>query len=210
MLASPRAFGELEAKIWVEPPFWRIENWGRGVKKILLAALVAAVSPILVSQEAAAGSGCRASDNPMVWHEGFGVSRCTQLNARGTVRRASSDPMVWSDNRWRSTLFGGYRRDYDTRYDRRFRRAEVSPTRIVRVETVIVVDRQAEPAAAEATKNPGPKRAYLKRNAETDRWQKGSQAMGHRCSGILVLTWKAGVPRSQCFDNDNRIRRAPG
>jgi hypothetical protein len=146
----------------------------------------------------------------MVWHEGFGVSRCTPLNARGHAQRASSDPMVWSDSKWRSTLFGGYARDYDTRYDRRFRRAEVGPTRIVRVETLVVINRQAEPAAEEAAKNPGPKRAFLKRNAETDRLEKGSQAMGHQCRGILVLTWKAGVPRSQCFDNDKRIRRAPG
>jgi hypothetical protein len=117
--------------------------------------------------------------------------------------------MVWSDSKWRSTLFGGYTRDYDTRYDRRFRRAEVGPTRIVRVETVVVIDRQAAPAGEAATKNPGPKRAYLRRNAETDRLEKGAQALGHRCQGILVLTWKAGVPRSQCFDNDKRIRRAP-
>lgn len=141
----------------------------------------------------------------MTWNEGFGVASC-----KGYARRARQDPMVWPDSTWRSTLFGGYTRDYDTRYDRRFRRAEVSPTRIVRVETVIVINRQDEPAAETAARNPGPKRAYLKRNAETDRWQKGSQAMGHQCGGILVLTWKAGVPRSQCFDSDKRIRRAPG
>ncbi|MCE9522451.1 MAG: hypothetical protein K8S25_08480 [Alphaproteobacteria bacterium] len=87
---------------------------------------------------------CRAaqeSDNPMVTSEDYGIVRCNlrqvprfhvqdfdeSERAQGYSQRSSSDPMVWSPTQWGSTLFRGYRRAYDDRYDRRVRSVEQAP-----------------------------------------------------------------------------------
>lgn len=169
----------------------------------------------------ASGHGCRSvsADNPMVSSGSFGVAKCHARGARyftrsylgegarGYAARASSDPMVWSDSRWRGTLFDGYTRTYNDTYDRRFRRAapdRVSVHRDVRVivRTGAAVETDAAPAK--------PRRARLinmRTRADAERYlENSSKFSGHRCSGILVLTWKAGGARSQCHEGKGRIR----
>jgi hypothetical protein len=182
-------------------------------------ALAAALVSLSTVQLAVARDGCPYSDNPMTSSEGFGVASCKRYvpryhsrdhlgeGARGYARRASSDPMVWSDARWRSTLMGGYARTSDRRYDLRFRR--VVERRIVRIEKLIVESTTPDQVSRQIVKPRGAKSAYLRRNAETDLLERGSAFVGSQCRGVLVLTWKAGVARSQCVAGDTRIRRAP-
>lgn len=179
----------------------------------LAAALVS-----LTTVQAAVASDCARSDTPMMSSEGFGVAACKQYAPREHLgegvrgyARAGSDPMVWSDARWRSTLMGGYARSGNGRYDRRFRRRMVDAPRIVRtIEAVVIARTPApEPATERLAKRRGPKFAYLRRKAETERLEQGSNFVGHQCRGILVITWKAGVARPQCLDSNARIRRAP-
>jgi hypothetical protein len=185
-------------------------------------ALAAALVSLSTVQSAVARDGCPHSDNPMTSSEGFGVASCKRYvpryhsrdhlgeGARGYARRPSADPMVWSDARWRSTLMGGYARARDRRYDLRFRRAVAGEHRIVRIEKLIVEGAtHAEPSSRQIVKPRGAKSAYLRRNAETDLLERGSAFVGSQCRGVLVLTWKAGVARSQCVAGNTRIRRAP-
>lgn len=156
----------------------------------------------------------------MVSSESFGVGGCKRHapryhtsaylgeDARGYVRRVSDDPMVWSDTRWRGTLFDGYARDSDDRYDRRFRREGDSVHVIRRVERIVI--REAPQLSSDAAVKPeGPKLAFGQRNAETDRFERGARFVGNQCRGILVLRWTAGVPRSKCHEAGGRIRRMP-
>lgn len=157
----------------------------------------------------------------MTWSEGYGASTCKVHapryhirdfrgeGARGHARANSEDPMVWSDNQWRSTLMGGYARDYDSRYDRRSRRAAANVVRIERrVEIAIERGPAVEVAGQPATRQ-GPKLVGLRGRVDIERMEQSSRFTGHHCRGILVLTWKAGVARSRCYDGPSRIRRAP-
>lgn len=156
----------------------------------------------------------------MVSSESFGVAGCKRHapryhsqdfrgeGARGYAARASEDPMVWSDARWRSTLFGGYARNSDDRYDRRFRRAGGDVRVIRRVERIVI--QEAPQISSNVTVQPkGAKLAFGQRNAETDRFERGARFVGNQCRGILVLRWTAGVPRSKCHEASGRIRRIP-
>lgn len=156
----------------------------------------------------------------MVSSESFGVATCRQRapryhtnnylgeGARGYARRAAHDPMVWSDARWRGTLLGGYARNTNDRYDRRFRRSGGETLVVRRVERVVIRQAAALPAETVAQRR-GPKLAFGQRNAETQRFERGSRFVGNQCRGILVLRWTAGVPRSKCHEAGGRIRRMP-
>lgn len=156
----------------------------------------------------------------MVSSESFGVAGCKRRapryhtgtyvgeGARGYARPVSHDPMVWSDTRWRSTLFGGYAQDSDDRYDRRFRRGGSDVQVIRRIERIVI--REApRPSSGVAVMPKGAKLAFGQRNADTDRFERGSRFVGSKCRGILVLRWTAGVPRSKCHEASGRFRRAP-
>lgn len=198
----------------------RVPGMGSVMIRIFLATALVLLTAV---QGAVARDDCAHSDNPMMSSNGFGVASCKPYapryysrahlgeGVRGYARRASSDPMVWSDARWRSTLMGGTARSSNGRYDLRFRRVAAEPLRIVRTIEAIVIARVAAPDSATETpaKRRGPKNAYLRRNAETERLEQGSNFVGHQCRGILVITWKAGGARPQCLDNNARIRRAP-
>jgi len=170
----------------------------------------------------ASGRGCRgvSADNPMVSSGSFGVAKCHARGARyftrsylgegarGYAARASEDPMVWSDSRWRSTLFGGYTRTYNDTYDRRFRRAASDDT-VVRRDVRVIV--RTGPAIDDVDSEPAkPRRARLinmRTRGDAERYlENSSKFSGHRCSGILLLTWKAGGARSTCHEGKGRIR----
>lgn len=173
---------------------------------------------VLLSNTAAAvaDDGCTDSENPMAWSEGFGVASCKRQAPRyhsrdfsGYTRRVSEDPFVWSETTWGTSLMG-YTRGNDDRFDRRFRRVAAGEPAIEQiVEKVTFVDAPDEQVAPQVEKPKGPKLAYLRKNADGDRLERGADFVGHPCRGILVLTWKAGVARSKCFDSRTRIRRAP-
>ena len=185
----------------------------------LLLALVAAGATAGGAE--ASGRGCRnvSADNPMVSSGSFGVAKCHARGpryftrsylgegARGYAARASSDSMVWSDSRWRGTLFDGYTRTYNDTYDRRFRRAAPDQVRVHRDVRVIVRTGAAVETDAVPAK---PRRARLinmRTRADAERYlENSSRFSGHRCGGILVLTWKAGGARSQCHEGKGRIR----
>jgi hypothetical protein len=154
----------------------------------------------------------------MVSSSSFGVAKCHARGpryftrsylgegARGYAQRTSSDPMVWSDSRWRSTLFGGYTRTYNDSYDRRFRAGASDDVRVRRDVRVIV--RTTE--TAEEVEPAKPKRARLinmRTRGDAERYlENSSKFSGHRCNGILVLTWKAGGARATCHESKGRIR----
>lgn len=169
----------------------------------------------------ASGRGCRgvSADNPMVSNTSFGVSKCHARGARyfthrylgegarGYAARGSSDPMVWSDSRWRSGLFGGYTRTYNDTYDRRFRSATPDQVRVQRdVRIIVRMGAEAETVDAPAK----PKRARLinmRTRADAEHYlENSSKFSGHRCKGILVLSWKAGGARSKCYEGHGRVR----
>lgn len=170
----------------------------------------------------AAGRGCRtvSADNPMVSSASHGVAKCHARGARyfarstlgegarGYARRVSSDPMVWSDSRWRGTLFDGYARTYNDTYDRRFRRAAPDRVKVHRdIRVIVRTGRDVEIIETAPTK---PRRARLinmRTRGDAERYlENSSKFSGHRCSGILVLTWKAGGARAQCHEGKGRIR----
>jgi hypothetical protein len=170
----------------------------------------------------ASGRGCRgvSADNPMVSNSGYGVAKCHQRGARyftrsylgegarGYAARGSSDPMVWSDSRWRSALFGGYTRTYNDTYDRRFRRA--GPDSVTVQRDVRVIVRTGAMADAIEAAPAEPKRARLinmRTRADAEHYlANSSKFSGHRCKGILVLTWKAGGARAKCHEGHGRVR----
>ena len=57
---------------------------------------------------------------------------------------------------------------------------------------------------------PAKRRARLinmRTRADAERYlENSSKFSGHRCGGILVLTWRAGGARSQCHESQGRIR----
>lgn len=187
----------------------------------MLVALVATGASAGVAE--ASGRDCRAvsADNPMVSSATYGLAKCHARGARyftraflgegarGYARRASSDPMVWSDARWRSSLMGGYARTYNDSYDRRVRRgaAALQARHVVRVVvTKAMTQETIEPKVEK------PRRARLinmRTRGDAERYlENSSKFTGHRCNGILVLTWKAGGARSRCHESTSRIRTA--
>ena len=194
------------------------------MKNIWLA--LAALSLLALTTDiATAGSRCRAAkdaDNPMVSSEGYGVAKCHKRGpryftaaylgegARGYARRVSSDSMVWSDGKWRSSLFGGYARTYNNKYDRRFHRP-AAPTRVIekRIERVhVTATTHLETTKTIRTAPRGPGIARLRANDGT-KSMRGSTFLGHTCRGILVLRWGAAGARSRCYYSTGRIRSAP-
>lgn len=170
----------------------------------------------------ASGRGCRgvSADNPMVSNSGYGVAKCHQRgaryftrsylgeSARGYAARTSSDPMVWSDSRWRSSLFGGYTRTYNDTYDRRFRSAAPGSLTVQRdVRVIVRTGPMVEAADAEPAR---PKRARLinmRTRGDAEHYlATSSKFSGHRCKGVLVLTWKAGGARAKCHEGQGRVR----
>lgn len=180
-----------------------------------------AIAALFASPGAQAGT-CRANpDNPMAWDDGFGVSRCRARKPRYHVHdydgesargyAASSDPMVWSDRQWSGTLFDGYARTYDRRYDTRVRREPVRVARQVRIERRIEITiSEGVPELAEQAKPRRPKFLGV-RTAGSFKTNPGVLRFdGHDCRGVLVLTWGSLGGKSRCHDNRTRIHPAPG
>ena len=147
-------------------------------------------------------------DNPMVWSEGFGVSQCRAHRPRYHTRKhdgeaargyaAPSDPMVWSDTQWRSTLMDGYSRNYDSRYDHRFRREKTESHR-VRVEQRVEVTVLSDEAIAELDEQArGPKHLNVRTGGEFRSNRGVLRFGGHDCRGVLVLTWGSLGSKSRC------------
>jgi hypothetical protein len=162
------------------------------------------------ANDASARSCGRAADrdNPMVWSEGLGVSQCRVHRARYHTRKhegeaargyaSASDPMVWSDTHWRSTLMDGYSRNYDSRYDRRFRRERASGHHVRierRVELTILAD---DAIAALEEQAPGPKHLNMRTAGEFRTNPGVLRFAGHDCRGVLVLTWGSLGSKSRC------------
>lgn len=196
----------------------RLPKWGISHMRVMpLLAFTLSMSVLWLPAEAAA-CGAADPDDPMSWSEDFGVARCRTSaprhhrddyageRARGYAE--SSDPMVWSDAQWRSTLFPGYARTYDDRYDRRYRREETSVVRRAariekRVEVTIVNDAEAPPADERPR---GPK-LLMARTASDMKTTTGVLRFGgHDCRGVLVLTWGTLGSKSRCHSGDGRIR----
>jgi hypothetical protein len=187
--------------------------------KTVLVAIVAFAISALAIGDAAARPCSRDRDNPMVASDGFGVTRCAKRGpryhtrdylsegARGYARRASSDPMVWSDARWRSRLMGGYARDYDHRYDRRFRRSEPGEVRVARsVARVIITNARQAEAMSEPPKPPRSSLLQIRGRGAVDVMSNRSGFAGHQCPGVLVLRWGASGSRAHCYTNQGRVR----
>ncbi len=155
----------------------------------------------------------------MAWDDGFGVSHCRAQKPRYHVHdydgesahgyAASSDPMVWSGTQWSGTLFDGYARTYDRRYDTRVRPEPVRPQARLERRFEITIS-EGVPELAEQTKPRGPKfigertLSSFKTNPGVLRFD------GHTCRGVLVLTWGSLGGKSRCHDNRTRIHPAPG
>ena len=181
----------------------------------LAIATIAASLPLGAQSAAACDGG---SDNPMVSSESFGVAGCKQYapryhtrdyvgeGARGYTRYAGDDPMVWSDDQWRSSLMSGYARDYDNRYDFRFRRAGGQHV-VKRIERVIIMDEQRDERMVVKPRARGPKIVTLGGVEPLEH----ARSAAHQCRGALILTWKAAVPRSKCVEHGprDRVRRVP-
>jgi hypothetical protein len=191
------------------------------VRKILFGLLLAALAG--ASVDGAQAGGCRpvSADNPMTTRATFGIATCRAWlppyhffdfigeSARGYVHRRPSDPMVWSDAMWRSTLFDGYSETYNDMFDLRFRRrAYFAPWLAARrIEQRIVIRETL--SAAEVVGDAGRRRAKvlnMRTKQVVQPLENSSRFAGHRCSGILVLTWKAGGARSRCHEGTTRIR----
>lgn len=176
--------------------------------------------PLVFTAYDASARPCGAnSDSPMVWNDGFGVSRCRAHRPRYHTRdydgqgargyATSSDPMVWSDAQWRSTLMDGYSRNYDSRYDRRFRR-EPAPAAgtSVRVERQVEVTiRQGSEVVDEPQVEPRRARLFNVRTASEFKTNPGVLRFnGHDCRGVLVLTWGSLGSKMRCHEGDGRIK----
>jgi len=187
-------------------------------KTLVLAIAALAVSALTIG-DAAARPCSRNHDNPMMTSDGFGVAHCAKRGpryhtrdylgegARGYARRASSDPMVWSDAQWRSRLMGGYARDYDRRYDRRFRHSGPPETRVVRaLARVIITNAPSAEAVSEPAKPPRSRLLHVRGTGNVDVMSNRSGFAGNQCPGILVLRWGAGGSRARCYTNQGRVR----
>lgn len=183
-----------------------------------LSLALAMLMPLLWLSAEAAACGAADPDDPMSWSEDFGVARCRSNapryhrddfageHARGYAD--SADPMVWSDAQWRSTLFPGYARTHDDRYDRRYRREAIPAApraaRIEkRVEVTIVNDAEAPPAAERAR---GPKLISARTPSDMKTTTGVLRFGGHDCRGVLVLTWGTLGSKSRCYNSDGRVR----
>jgi hypothetical protein len=155
-------------------------------------------SVLLASVTAAEAGSCRRAidpNNPMVSNADYGVTRCR-------ARRDRADPMVWSDAQWRSSLFGGYAQTYNDRYDRRFRRDEHARGAIVRIERNVVMNDEAAPK----TKLRRAKFIGVRGQADPKAGRGVLRFDGHRCRGVLVLTWGTLGAKSRCYHNGGRIK----
>lgn len=166
----------------------------------------------------AQAGNCGRSDNPMVWGNGFGVSQCRAHKpryhrdafkgerARGYAQR--SDPLVWPDSQWGSTLFGGYARDYDSRYDRRFRRGGGHGVhRDVRIERRVEITVRDD-LDFEVEKPKARRARYISSRTPGD-MRAGPGVLrfgGHDCRGVLVLTWGSLGGKSRCYRSEGRIK----
>jgi hypothetical protein len=194
------------------------------VRKVVFGLLVAACAAGAMSDVAQAGGrGCRpvSASDPMRTSQTFGIATCGARGpryhtndfvgeaARGYAHRRSSDPMVWSDAQWRSSLFDGYSDTYNDTYDRRFRRTGHDRHVIVqRIEQRIVIREAPTKIVATApAKRTRAKVLNMYTRQKVQPLENSSHFAGHRCDGILVLTWKAGGARSQCHQSGGRIRR---
>lgn len=194
--------------------------------RVLFGLLLAAITAGAAAESAQAGRlGCRpvSADNPMTSSQQFGVATCGARGpryfrdaflgegARGYVHRTSSsdDPMVWSDAQWRSDFFDGYVDTYNDTYDRRFRRqARVRPHAIVhRIERHIVTRDAPDMVVEGSVPQRRAKVLSMRTGKEVQPLENSSRFTGHRCSGVLVLTWKSGGARSRCHDDRSRLRR---
>lgn len=188
--------------------------------KLFGFAFAAVLATVMSLDDASARSRCGDSRSPMVTSQGYGVAACRGHapryysrahlgeGARGYMRRTSSDPMVWSDARWRSSLMGGYVRNTDSRFDRRFRHDGGGEIRVVKhVERIVVIEEAAAPAKATPAKKRKSRLISLGGDRE-EIIENSSRFRGHRCSGILVLTWGAGGSRARCYDERGRIRHS--
>ena len=190
------------------------------VRSFGLFALISIAALFASSGSQAGACGARADqDNPMAWDEGFGVSHCARHKPRyhtsdyeGEGARGyatSSDPMAWSGTQWGITLFDGYARTYDSRYDRRVRREPAHSARAQvaidrRIE--ITVREGASEELAEPAKPRGPKFTNL-RTASDFKTNTGVLRFGgHDCRGVLVLTWGSLGSKSRCHSSEGRIK----
>lgn len=166
--------------------------------------------------DANARSCGRASDrdNPMVWSDGYGASQCRvhqpRYDSRDVARErtrgyaAAADPMVWSDTQWRSTLMGGYSRNTDSRYDRRFRREHAARPQVRNERQIEVTIRQGD--AADEAGARGPKLLNGRTRGEFKTTSGVLRFGGHDCRGVLVLTWGSLGGKSRCHENNSRIK----
>ncbi len=154
----------------------------------------------------------------MVATEGFGIATCKERRvryhahdylgegARGYARRSASDPMVWPDDMWRSSLMGGYARDYDGAFDLRFRRSAPVRRQVVYSEARVIISNA--PYATAVSEPPPPRRAKAVRlgGGKTDVMENRVGFAGHRCPGVLVLTWSQAGSKARCYNDQGRIR----
>lgn len=177
---------------------------------------ILAVALFAILPGAGMAQACGNPDDPMSWNEGFGVARCAERGPRYHTRdfkgeaargyAGRSDPMVWDDNQWRGTLFDGYARTYDRRYDQRTRpshapKVEVRHER--RVDIRIVESKTAEPEA----KPRGPRLINMRTRSDMRTTPGVLRFGGHDCRGVLVLTWGTLGSKSRCYEADGRIKR---
>ena len=185
--------------------------------RVLSLALLSVVSVLSLPAGARAEACAADPDDPMSWSESFGVAQCRTRAARyhaddynGEKARGyadRSDPMVWSDEQWRSTLFPGYARTYDDRYDRRVRREAPSTAQTtLRVERQIDIKIVSDAEHAREERPRGPK--LIRRHAPSD--MKTTTGVlrfgGHDCRGVLVLTWGTLGSKSRCYSENGRVR----
>jgi hypothetical protein len=157
------------------------------------------VAVFLFAMTAAGGVARCAKRGPRYHTDDFKGER-----ARGYAK--SSDPMVWNDNQWRSTLFDGYARTYDRRYDQRVRpRPSAVKVDVRRERRVEIEIRNGAQADVEA-KPRGPKHLNVRTRGEFRTNPGVLRFAGHDCRGILVLTWGALGSKSRCYDSGGRIK----
>jgi hypothetical protein len=175
----------------------------------------------LISMTIAAGGGVAQacggdSDNPMTWDEGFGVARCAERGPRYHIHdfdgegargyAVAADPMVWDDAQWRSTLFGGYARSYDRRYDQRAR-PHVDATNIqIRLERHVEVNVREGAGVKDDAKPRGPKLLNVRTRSEFKTNPGVLRFGGHDCRGVLVLTWGSLGSKSRCYESGGRSK----
>jgi hypothetical protein len=185
--------------------------------RVLSPALLLITSVWLSVGAKAETCGAVDPDDPMAWSEGFGIGEC-RARAAGYHRddydgeqargyADSSDPMVWSDEQWRSTLFPGYARNYDDRYDRRSRReARSMAQQALRVERQVEISIVNDAEHADNERPRGPKLITPRAPSDMKTTTGVLRFGGHDCRGVLVLTWGTLGSKSRCYSGDGRVR----